>query len=123
MTPRSPYDTPANGDFARYVEQLGRAPVAPGDGTTPPAAPAVGQTRRPPRTAQPARGPASPLQPLRYWVQWGIVLFVVVQVGTTMFPAFQGLGWIALLLYGVAAFMRLRELPWSRILEDLRPKK
>ena len=106
----SPYDTPPDGDFARYIEQLTRPPPPVG-------APA---TKRPPRTPLPKAIPAAAkaFAPLRQVVQGALFLYVAWLMLSAAVPPLAPWGALVALAYLVFAFLRLRKLPWRNLLQQ-----
>ena len=126
MTSRSPYETPPDGDFARYVEQLSRMPpeVTGAPTMVKPTGQAAG--RRPPRTAQAAvasahevRAAARPFLPVWHVLRWGVVVLVGYQVASALYLPLANFGGAVLLAYLAFAFFRLRALPWQQLVDAL----
>jgi hypothetical protein len=137
--PPSVYDTPPDGDFARYVEELGRqstarllqgAPPAP----PPTAAPGSQDARpRPPRSAR-APGTVSVAaaigQPsvavvkaqLMQLIQWGFAALVVFLMASAAYPPLAMAAVPLLLAFGALAWVRLRGLPWSELIAQARQR-
>ena len=119
MHSRSVYDTPPHGDFASYVEALGRESAArllqAGVATpmlTHPAAPRTAL----PASAEPERAvPRHALASLRNLLLSVAALWVAYIVGTAMFPALALIGWPLLLFFVVSAARRLKALPWPAL--------
>lgn len=112
----SPYDTPPDGDFVRYVEQLSRpaTPMAPTGGTS--------ARRRPARTAVPTTRPdrtqmAAVFAPVRQVVQGALFAYVAWLLLSAAFPRLARWGDLVALAYLVFAFLRLRRLPWRALLQ------
>ncbi|KQP43344.1 hypothetical protein [Pseudorhodoferax sp. Leaf274] len=108
----SPYDTPPDGDFARYIEQLSRLP--PPQAGAPAPAP-----RRPPRRPLPQSGPAAAraFAPLRQLVQGALFLYVAWLLLSAAVPLLALWGGLVALAYLAFAFLRLRHLPWRDLLK------
>nr|WP_145546320.1 hypothetical protein [Variovorax boronicumulans] len=105
----SPYDTPPDGDFARYIEELTRP-------QPPAAAPAP---KRPPRTPVPKAIPtaAKPFAPLRQVAQGALFVYVAWLLLSSALPLLAPWGGLVGLAYLVFAFLRLRHLPWRKLLQ------
>lgn len=103
----SPYDTPPDGDFARYVEELSRRP-SPGQ-----------VPRRPPRAPQPQAHGAQPaaFAPVRPVVQGALFVLVVWLMLCAAVPALAAWSALVALAYLVFSFVRLRHLPWRALLQ------
>ncbi|MGC3986080.1 MAG: hypothetical protein QM777_15955 [Pseudorhodoferax sp.] len=112
----SPYDTPPDGDFARYIEQLSRRPP-PQAGVPPGPVP-----KRPPRTPLPRTGPAPAraFAPLRQVAQGALFLYVAWLMLSAAWPLLVPWGGLVGLAYLVFAFLRLRKLPWRDLLQQKR---
>ncbi|MFT3720228.1 hypothetical protein [Pseudorhodoferax sp.] len=134
----SPYDTPPDGDFARYVEQLNR-PAAPAGRPGPPP-----RKRRPPRGPAPAARPSTSAAPataaapstsvasaasatpafslLRELVQWAVMLCVaplaVAVLVALVPPLAHWWGGLLVLAFLVFAYRRRLRLPWRRPSEN-----
>jgi hypothetical protein len=108
----SPYDTPPDGDFARYIEQLTR-PQPPAGAPAP---------KRPPRTpvAKAIPAAAKAFAPLRQLVQGALFLYVVWLMLSAAVPLLAPWGALVALAYLVFAFLRLRHLPWRNLLPQKR---
>jgi hypothetical protein len=109
----SPYDTPPDGDFARYIEQLTR-PQAPQAGTPTP------KVKRPLRTPLPKASPtvARAFAPLRQVVQGALFVYVAWLMLSAAVPLLAPWGGLVGLAYLVFAFLRLRKLPWRNLLQQ-----
>ena len=108
----SPYDTPPDGDFARYIEQLSRRPP-------PQAGVPSGVAKRPPRTPLPTTGPVAtkPFAPLRQVAQGALFVYVAWLMLSAAVPLLAPWGGLVGLAYLVFAFLRLRHLPWRKLLQ------
>lgn len=106
----SPYDTPPDGDFARYIEQLSRRPPPQADAAV---------SRRPPRTPLPKAPPAGAkaFAPLRQVVQGALFLYVAWLMLSAAWPLLAPWGGLVGLAYLAFAFLRLRHLPWRKLLQ------
>lgn len=134
MSMPSVYDTPPDGDFARYVETLGHESAARllQQGA---AAPTAGQRRTSARAAQSAHSAhsaqpvpsaqtpvtgARALPPLRKMLKLGFVLWLGYTLVSSLFPRLAVMGWPLLIFFAVAAFARLRTLPWADLAQAAR---
>lgn len=124
MNTHSVYDTPPNGDFARYVEELGQQSAArllEASGAVPAATRRAG-----PRTARPAAADAAVaaraqgFKPVRQLLQLGFVLWIAYSVGSAFIPSLAVIGWPLLVFFIVAAATRLKSLPWSDLVQAAR---
>ena len=132
MTQRSPYDTPADGDFVRYVETLSRpssarpqAGSAPGEQGAAPATPLRrGRADAPgPAIAQAAALPAAEIRGrLVQLGQWGLAALVVYLMATAAFAPLAVIGVPLLLAFAVLAYLRLRPLPWAAVVAEARQR-
>jgi hypothetical protein len=137
--PPSVYDTPPDGDFARYVEELGRQSTARLLQGAPPAAPpsaAPGSQDAPPRPPRSARArgvvsaAAAMEHPLRALVkaklvqlfQWGFAALVVFLMASAAYPPLAAAAVPLLLAFGALAWVRLRGLPWSELIAEARQR-
>lgn len=113
----APYDTPPDGDFVRYVEQLGRP--APGGGAEPAARAQDRPRGRPPRSPAPSSmRPPGPFAPLRQALQWALLVYVLYLMGVAAFPPLAAWGRPIALAFLVFVFLRLRRLPWRDLLKN-----
>jgi hypothetical protein len=133
MTTPSVYDTPPNGDFAKYVEALGRAAetrvlqqqsavhpaAAPQRGSPRQARPAPSAAHAVTPTTRPAAG-LSAFAPVRSMLKLGLMLWVGYIVASSVFPPLAVIGWPLLLCFAVVAFVRLRSLPWAGLAQVVR---
>jgi hypothetical protein len=137
--PPSVYDTPPDGDFARYVEELGRQSTARLLQGAPPAAPpaaAPGSQDARPRPPRSARAPgtvsvsAAIGQPsvavvkaqLMQLFQWGFAALVVFLMASAAYPPLAMAAVPLLLAFGALAWVRLRGLPWSELIAQARQR-
>lgn len=119
MTPRSVYDTPPDGDFARYVEALGRESVArllqAGSAGTVPAHQIAPRQEQPVSAAPQQAVPKQAMAPLWRVLLSGAALWLGYTVASTMFPALALIGWPLLFFFVLSAVRRLRGLPWTAL--------
>ncbi|KQP22605.1 hypothetical protein [Pseudorhodoferax sp. Leaf267] len=121
MSTRSVYDTPPNGDFARYVEELGQQSAArllAASGAAPAATRTPGRTARPDAAGRTA--PAQGFKPVRQVLQLGFVLWLAYTVGSAFFPPLAVIGWPLLVFFIVAVVVRLKALPWADLAQAAR---
>jgi len=135
----SVYDTPPDGDFARYVEELGRQSTARLLQGAPPAAPparAPGSQDAPPRPPRSARAPgvvsiaAATGQTsatlvkaqLMRLLQWGFAAVIVFLMASAAYPPLAAAAVPLLLAFGALAWLRLRHLPWPELIAEARQR-
>lgn len=130
--PPSVYDTPPNGDFARYVEELGQqatlrllhrattavqdaaSPAPPRRGRAPTAVVAAPQDA----TASGARMK----ERLAQLFQWGLAALVVFVMASAAYPPLALAALPLLLAFGALAWVRLRLLPWPELMARARKR-
>lgn len=142
--PPSVYDTPPDGDFARYVEELGREATqrllnraAPGSpeaaSSTPTPTRSPNRQPSPPRRGDPPRPVAVVPQQatasgaqikarLVQLFQWGFAAFVVFLIASAAYPPLALAAVPLLLAFGALAWVRLRGLPWSDLIAQARKR-